>query len=69
MSFEILLFVGAQQGALLVHKVPLGVHVPVCQVLRAGPQDQGGGDLHPAGEVWPREDAGRSGLQKAEDPG
>ena len=30
---------------------------------------QGGGDLYPAGEVWPQEDAGRRGFQKAEDPG
>ena len=52
-----------------MHKVPLGVHVPVWQVLRAGPQDKGGGDLYPAGEVWPQEDVGRRGFQKAEDPG
>ena len=69
MSFEILLFAGAQQGALLVHKAPLRVYIPVWWALRAGPQDTGHGDLHPAGEVQPREDGGRSGLQKAEDSG
>ena len=59
MSFEILLFAGAQQGVLLVHKAPLGVHIPVWWALRAGPQDTGGGDLPPAGEVRPRDDESR----------